>query len=55
MCIRDRFNNYLSELKLIPVKIEKALSYNSKVEEIAFTPDSRKLTISPLWKVFLFK
>ena len=29
------FNNYLSELKLIPEKIEKALSYNSKVEEIA--------------------
>ncbi len=29
------FNNYLAELKLIPEKIEKALSYNSKVEEIA--------------------
>jgi len=29
------FNNYLAELKLIPKKIEKALSYNSKVEEIA--------------------
>jgi glucosamine--fructose-6-phosphate aminotransferase (isomerizing) len=29
------FNNYLAELKLIPEKIEKALNYNSKVEEIA--------------------
>mgnify|MGYP001042034853 CR=1 FL=1 len=29
------FNNYLAELKLIPKKIEKALFYNSKVEEIA--------------------
>ncbi len=29
------FNNYLAELELIPKKIEKALSYNSKVEEIA--------------------
>ena len=29
------FNNYLAELKLIPKKIEKALCYNSKVEEIA--------------------
>ena len=29
------FNNYLAELKLIPEKIEKALCYNSKVEEIA--------------------
>jgi len=29
------FNNYLAELKLIPEKIEKALFYNSKVEEIA--------------------
>ena len=29
------FNNYLAELKLIPEKIEKALNYNSNVEEIA--------------------
>ena len=29
------FNNYLAELKLIPEKIEKALCYNSKIEEIA--------------------
>ena len=29
------YNNYLAELKLIPKKIEKALCYNSKIEEIA--------------------
>ena len=29
------FNKYLSELNLIPQKIEKSLSINNKIEEIA--------------------
>jgi glucosamine--fructose-6-phosphate aminotransferase (isomerizing) len=29
------FNKYLTELNLIPEKIEKSLSFNNKIEEIA--------------------